>query len=71
MNALQTALTSVLNIKPIVILRDGLLQMVDKVRTRQRAIDQIINYANNRGGNLPVNVAIVHAADPQMALADG
>jgi DegV family protein with EDD domain len=65
--ALQTAMTSVLNIKPIVILRDGLLQMVDKVRTRQRAIDQIINYASNRGGNLPVNVAIVHAADPQMA----
>jgi DegV family protein with EDD domain len=66
-NALQSALTSILHIKPIVILRDGLLQMADKVRTRQKAIDKIINFASNRVGNLPVNVAIVHAGDPQMA----
>jgi DegV family protein with EDD domain len=66
-NALQKALTSVLHIKPIVILRDGLLQMADRVRTRQKAIDQIINIASNRVGKLPVNVAVVHAADPQMA----
>jgi len=66
-NALQKALTSVLHIKPIVILRDGLLQMADRVRTRQKAIDQIINFASNRVGKLPVNVAVVHAADPQMA----
>ena len=56
-----------MNIKPIVILRDGLLQMADKVRTRQKAIDQIIVFAKNQVGNLPVNVAVVHAADPQMA----
>jgi len=66
-NALQKALTSVLHIKPIVILHDGLLQMADRVRTRQKAIDQIINIASNRVGKLPVNVAVVHAADPQMA----
>jgi DegV family protein with EDD domain len=66
-NALQKALTSVLHIKPIVILRDGLLQMADRVRTRQKAIDQIINFASSRVGRAPVNVAVVHAADPQMA----
>jgi len=66
-NAMQQALTSVLHIKPIVILRDGLLQMADKVRTRQKAIDQIIDFASHRVGNKPVNVAVVHAADPQMA----
>jgi DegV family protein with EDD domain len=66
-NALQKALTSVLHIKPIVILRDGLLQMADRVRTRQKAIDQIINFASSRVGKAPVNVAVVHAADPQMA----
>ena len=66
-NALQNALTSVLHIKPIVILLDGLLQMADRVRTRQKAIEQIINFASNRVGKLPVNVAVVHAADPQMA----
>jgi DegV family protein with EDD domain len=66
-NAMQKALTSVLHIKPIVVLRDGLLQMADRVRTRQKAIDQIINFASTRVGKLPVNVAVVHAADPQMA----
>jgi len=66
-NALQKALTSVLNIKPIVTLRDGLLQMADKVRTRQKAIDKIIDFASQRVGKLPVNVAVVHAADPEMA----
>jgi DegV family protein with EDD domain len=66
-NALQKALTSVLHIKPIVVLRDGLLQMADRVRTRQKAIEQIITFASDRVGKLPVNVAVVHAADPQMA----
>jgi DegV family protein with EDD domain len=38
-NALQSAISSALRIKPIVILRDGLLQMAEKVRTRQKAIE--------------------------------
>jgi len=66
-NALQKTLTSVLHIKPIVVLRDGLLQMAERVRTRQKAIEQIIDFASRRVGQLPVNVAVVHAADPQMA----
>jgi DegV family protein with EDD domain len=66
-NALQSAISSALRIKPIVILRDGLLQMAEKVRTRQKAIDQIVNIAGSRVGNQPVNVAVVHADDPQMA----
>jgi DegV family protein with EDD domain len=66
-NAMQSVISSALRIKPIVILRDGLLQMVDKVRTRQRAIEKMIDYARRQIGIKSVNIAVVHAADPQMA----
>ena len=66
-NAMQSVISSALHIKPIVILRDGLLQMVDKVRTRQRAVEQIVDYARSQVGLQSVNIAVVHAADPQMA----
>ncbi len=66
-NALQSALSSALNIKPIIILRDGLLQMAEKVRTRQKALDRILEEARQRVGRKQVVMAIVHAADPEMA----
>ncbi len=66
-NALQSALSSALNIKPIIILRDGLLQVAEKVRTRQRALDRILEAARERVGKRRVVMAIVHAADPDMA----
>ena len=41
-NALQNALSSLLHVKPIIVLRDGLLEMADRVRTRQRAIEHVL-----------------------------
>jgi DegV family protein with EDD domain len=61
--AIQSVITSMLKIKPIIILHDGLLEMADKVRTRQRALDRIIDYVYERLGKLPVCVAVVHAND--------
>ncbi len=66
-NALQSAISSALNIKPIIVLRDGLLQMAEKVRTRQKALDRILEAARERVGRRQVVMAIVHAADPDMA----
>ncbi len=66
-NALQSALSSLLNIKPIIILRDGLLQVVGKVRTRQKALDRILETAREKVGKQRVVMAVVHAADPDMA----
>ncbi|WP_041454928.1 MULTISPECIES: DegV family protein [Anaerolinea] len=62
-NALQSALASLLNVKPVIILKEGLLEMAEKVRTRHRALDYIINVVKNRMGSMPINIAIVHAAD--------
>lgn len=66
-NALQKALASLLNIKPIIVLRDGLLEMTDKVRTRHRSLDRIVDILRERIGQQRVDVAVVHASDPKMA----
>ena len=66
-NALQSMLSSVLRIKPIIVLRDGLLFAADKVRTRQRALEHIVESVRERVGDQKVMLAIVHAADPETA----
>ncbi len=65
--AMQNALSSLLKVKPIVVLRDGLLEMAEKVRTRQKALDRVLAAVAARLGDSPVYVAIVHAADPSTA----
>ena len=66
-SALQNILSSVLRIKPIIILRDGLLQIGDKVRTRQRALDKVVEVVKQKIGSSAVHIAVVHAADPDTA----
>lgn len=66
-NALQKAVASLLSIKPIIVLRDGLLEMTDKVRTRHRSLDRIVDIVRERIGYQRVDVAVVHAADLKMA----
>ncbi len=66
-NALQSVVTSMLKIKPVIVLRDGLLQIGDKVRTRQKSIERILESVRNRVGSKKVNIAIVHANDIEAA----
>lgn len=68
-NALQNALSSLLKVKPIIVLRNGLLEMADRVRTRHRAIEQVLESVKERIGDHPATVAVVHAADPEAAKA--
>lgn len=65
--ALQAALISLLNIKPIIVLRDGALDMADMVRTRRRALDRLVDSIRQRVGERLVNVAVVHARDVESA----
>ena len=64
---IQNALSSLLKVKPIIVLRDGLLEVAGRVRTRQRAIDEVIQSIKLRIGDHPANIAVVHACDPSMA----
>lgn len=60
---LQAALASVLNVKPIAILRNGDLNMAERVRTRKAALDRVIQIAKEEYGDKPVYLAVVHARD--------
>jgi len=60
---LQAALASLLNVKAIVVLQDGSLDVVEKVRTRRRSFDRIIERTRSKVGKEKVNVAVVQARD--------
>ena len=61
--ALQAALASLLNVKPIIVLREGVLELGDRVRTRSKALDYIVENMAQRMGGRAVNAAVVHAED--------
>jgi DegV family protein with EDD domain len=64
-SALKAAIASLLSVKPIVVLKDGLLGMAEKVRTRSKSLDRVLEYARQYAGNREVNVAVVHCQDPE------
>lgn len=63
---LQAALASVLNVKPIGILKDGVLLMTERARTRKASIERMLAIAKEHTGDLPVLVAVLHARDPKI-----
>ncbi len=60
---LSAALASILNVKPIAVLKNGLVDMVEKVRTRKVSMDRIIEMAAEEFGNQPIYLGVVHARD--------
>jgi DegV family protein with EDD domain len=60
---LSAALASLLNVKPIAVLKNGLVDMVEKVRTRKAALERILEMAVEEFGNQPIYLGIVHARD--------
>ncbi|HRJ76093.1 MAG TPA: DegV family protein, partial [Anaerolineales bacterium] len=61
--ALQAALASVLNVKPIAVLSDGVLNMAERVRTRKAALERVLAMGKEEFGDKPVYLGIVHARD--------
>jgi DegV family protein with EDD domain len=62
---LQAALASLLNVKPIAVLREGDLSMAERVRTRKAALDRVIEMAKEEFRQKSVYLAVVHARDPK------
>ena len=62
-NTLTSLMSALIKIKPIIVLKDGLLQISDKVRTRQKSLDRILETVKERVGREKVDLAIVHADD--------
>ncbi|GAB4505565.1 MAG: DegV family protein [Anaerolineales bacterium] len=67
--ALSAALASFLNVKPIAMLQDGLVNMVDKVRTRKAAVDRMLEIGRAAVGDLPVCIGVLQARDPEAGRA--
>lgn len=60
---LSAAVASLLNVKPIAMLKDGVVDMVDRVRARKVAIERVIELGKEAVGNAPVSMGAVHARD--------
>lgn len=67
--AMQAALASLLNVKPIAVLGDGVISITEKVRTRSASIERLIAMAKDKVGGKAINLAVVHARDPQSGQA--
>lgn len=63
---LQATLASILNVKPIITLADGVLDVREKVRTRTRSLERVIEMMIDKVGKTLVNVAVVHASDQKV-----
>jgi DegV family protein with EDD domain len=63
--ALQAVVASLLNVKPVIILKDGVLELAERIRTRHKALDFVADEMARRLEGKPANVAIVHSEDPQ------
>jgi DegV family protein with EDD domain len=66
-NALQNLVAAAFQVKPIIELRDGLLEITDKVRTRHRALERVVQKLCDHVGGRPIYAAVLHAADPETA----
>jgi DegV family protein with EDD domain len=66
---LQGTLASLLNVKPVIFLGDGVLDVTERVRTRRRAVERMLELTAQRVGDSPINLAVVHAEIPEEATA--
>ena len=57
----KSIMASLLNIKPILHLQDGLIEEAGRVRTRKRALSHIVDRIYQDVGETPVKLAIMHA----------
>lgn len=62
-SALRSTMASLLNIKPIMKLEDGLIVEAGKVRTYKKAMTHMVNLVADGVGDKPVRVAFLHARD--------
>jgi DegV family protein with EDD domain len=61
--AMQAALASLMNVKPIAVLTDGVLNMTERVRTRKASIKRLIDMAAHDFAKQRVFLGIVQAND--------
>jgi DegV family protein with EDD domain len=64
----QAFVGGLLDLKPILELRDGKVEPVERVRTKRKALDRVLDIiAGKAQGKQPIRLATLHAAAPQEA----
>jgi len=57
----QALLGSLLSIKPVLEIKDGVVQIVDRLRTFPKALSRLIDMAHETAGRKPTIMAVMHA----------
>lgn len=60
---LQAALASMLKVKPIIELKNGIIEMGEKVRSRSKSIELVLEKMKQKFGDRQIIAGIVHARD--------
>jgi DegV family protein with EDD domain len=62
-------LGTALGLKPLLHLNDGRVDALEKVRTKRKAVDRMLELAGEYSNGQPVNISVLHAAVPEEAEA--
>jgi DegV family protein with EDD domain len=66
----QALLGTMLNIKPVLEMREGRIEAVERVRTKQKAIQHMLHIVTERlKGKSPIRLAVTHANSEVEALS--
>lgn len=60
----QAFLGTILNVKPLLYLKDGMVNPYEKVRGRARAMERLIQIVEDRVGGRAIKCSLVHGMDP-------
>jgi len=60
----QALLGTVLNIRPICTISEGIIHPYEKVRGKTRSIDRLVQLVSERAAQRPVICSFIHSADP-------
>ncbi len=66
--SLQAAFASLLNVKPIIELKNGIIEMKEKVRSRTKSIEFLVEKMKRKFGNKRVIAGVVHARDREAGM---
>jgi DegV family protein with EDD domain len=62
-------LGTALGLKPLLHLNDGRVDALEKVRTKRKAVERMLELAGEYSNSEPVNISVLHAAVPDEAEA--